>query len=154
MKLYAGTTEQFMADTQLHRIAEKLRTEYVAAMGYRPSGNASASWQNSLQVLALLINQADLDDHGVPLEYQLGNTSKRLDAMLTGRSASTAENLVVVELKQWGTTTPSPADGCVETFVGQRIRRVLHHRSRSAATSSGSSTTTRSSTSRCDPALG
>ena len=46
--------------------------------------------------------------------------------MLTGRSSTSAENAVVVELKQWGTTAPSPADGCVETFVGQKIRRVLH----------------------------
>ena len=27
MKLYAGTTKQFMTDTQLHRIADKLRHE-------------------------------------------------------------------------------------------------------------------------------
>lgn len=31
-----------------------------------------------------LIDQAYLNDHGVILEYKLGNTSKRLDAMLTG----------------------------------------------------------------------
>lgn len=126
MKLYAGTTEQFMADTQLHRIAEKLRNEYVAQIGYKPGPAEFNAWQNSLQALALLINQAKLEDHGVILEYQLGNTSKRLDAMLTGRSSTSAENAVVVELKQWGTTAPSPADGCVETFVGQKIRRVLH----------------------------
>ena len=126
MKLYAGTTEQFVADSQLHRIAEKLRNEYVAQIGYKPGPAEFNAWQNSLQALALLINQAKLEDHGVILEYQLGNTSKRLDAMLTGRSSSSAENAVVVELKQWGATTPSPADGCVETYVGQRIRRVLH----------------------------
>lgn len=126
MKLYAGTTEQFMTDTQLHRIAEKLRTEYIAVIGHRPGAAEYASWQNSLQALALLINQAKLEDHGVILEYQLGNTSKRLDAMLTGRSSSSAQNAVVIELKQWGETAPSPAEGCVETFVGQRIRRVLH----------------------------
>ncbi|MBA2311662.1 MAG: DUF2075 domain-containing protein [Actinobacteria bacterium] len=126
MKLYAGTPEQFRADTQMHRIAEKLRAEYVAQIGHKPGPSEVASWQNSLQALALLINQAKLEDHGVILEYQLGNTSKRLDAMLTGRSSTSAENAVVVELKQWGTTAPSPAEGCVETFVGQRIRRVLH----------------------------
>jgi len=126
VKLYAGTTEQFMADTQMHRIAEKLRTEYIAAMGHKPGSAEFNSWQNSLTALALLINQAKLEDHGVILEYQLGNTSKRLDAMLTGRSSTSAQNAVVVELKQWGLTSPSPADGCVETFVGQKIRRVLH----------------------------
>ena len=34
MKLYAGTTEQFRTDTLMHRIAEKLRAEYVAQIGY------------------------------------------------------------------------------------------------------------------------
>lgn len=101
MKLYAGTTEQFMADTQMHRIAEKLRNEYVAQIGCKPGPAEFNAWKNSLQALALLINQAKLEDHGVILEYQLGNTSKRLDAMLTGRSNSSAENAVVVELKQW-----------------------------------------------------
>jgi DUF2075 family protein len=128
MKLYAGTTEQFMTDTQLHRIAEKLRTAYIAEIGHRPGGAEFAAWQNSLTALALLITQAKLEDHGVILEYQLGNTSKRLDAMLSGRSSSSAENAVVVELKQWSADSvgPSPADGCVETFVGKRIRPVLH----------------------------
>ena len=126
MKLYAGTTEQFMTDTQLHRIADKLQTEYIAALGHKPGAAEYNSWQNSLTALALLIGQAKLEDHGVILEYQLGNTSRRLDAMLTGTTSSSAQNAVVVELKQWGTTAPSPAEGCVETFVGQRIRRVLH----------------------------
>ncbi|MCV0377392.1 hypothetical protein [Microbacterium sp.] len=36
MKLYAGTTEQFRADTQMHRIAEKLRAEYAAQIGHKP----------------------------------------------------------------------------------------------------------------------
>jgi hypothetical protein len=115
-----------MADTQLHRIAEKLRNEYIVAIGHKPGAAEFNAWQNSLMALALLIKQAKLEDHAVILEYQLGNTSKRLDAMLTGRSSTSAQNAVVVELKQWGETQPSPADGCVETFVGQRIRRVLH----------------------------
>ena len=68
MKLYAGTTEQFMADTQMHRIAEKLRVAYVAAQGHKPGPAEFNSWQNSLTALALLINQAKLEDHGVILE--------------------------------------------------------------------------------------
>jgi hypothetical protein len=49
----------------------------------------------------MLVDQAELNDHGVILEYQLGNPSRRLDAMLTGHSPTSAENAVVVELKQW-----------------------------------------------------
>lgn len=112
MKLYAGTTEQFRTDTQLHRIAEKLRAEYTTQIGHRPAPSEVARWQNSLMALSMLVDQAEANDHGVIGEYQLGNTSRRLDAMLTGHSPTSAENAVVVELKQWsdGTTGPSIAE--------------------------------------------
>jgi DUF2075 family protein len=126
MRLYAESTELFLTDARMHRIAEKVRGEYIAQIGYRPGAGEYASWQNSLTSLALLVSQADLDDHGIILEYQLGNTSQRLDALLTGRSSDQAENAVVIELKQWGATGRSNADGCVETFVGKRVRRVPH----------------------------
>ena len=128
MKLYAGTTEQFRADAQMHRIAEKLRAEYTTQIGHKPAPSEVHAWQNSLTALALLVDQAELNDHGVILEYQLGNTSRRLDAMLTGHAATSADNAVVVELKQWSGANigPSTADNCVELYVGKQVRRVLH----------------------------
>ena len=115
-----------MTDAHMHRIAEKLRAEYVAQLGHRPGAAEFASWQNSLMALSMVIGQAELTDHGVILEYQLGNTSRRLDAMLTGHASTSAENAVVIELKQWGETATSNADGCVETRVGGRLRPVPH----------------------------
>lgn len=109
MKLYAGTTEQFRADTQMHRIAEKLRAEYVAQIGHKPGPSEVASWQNSLMALSMLVDQAELTDHGVILEYQLGNTNRRLDAMLTGHSPTSAENAFAIELKPWSGGRISPS---------------------------------------------
>ena len=50
VKLYAGTTEQFRADAQMHRIAEKLRAEYIAQIGHKPApprlrAGRTASWR-------------------------------------------------------------------------------------------------------------
>jgi DUF2075 family protein len=126
VRLYADTSEQFLTDARQHRIAEKLRVAYVAEIGHKPGGAEFNAWQNSLTALALVIDQAELTDHGVILEYQLGNTSRRLDAMLTGHATTSEEHAVVIELKQWGETAASNADGCVETFVGQRLRPVPH----------------------------
>jgi hypothetical protein len=39
----------------------------------------------------MLLDQAQLTDHGVTLEYQLGNTSRRLDVMLAGQSPTSVE---------------------------------------------------------------
>jgi hypothetical protein len=58
MKLYAGTTEQFRADAQMHRIAEKLRAEYTTQIGHEPAPSEVASWRNSLVALAMLGKQA------------------------------------------------------------------------------------------------
>jgi hypothetical protein len=44
----------------------------------------------------MLLDRAQLTDHGVILEYQLGNPSRRLDATLARRSPTThAERLAV-----------------------------------------------------------
>jgi DUF2075 family protein len=109
-----------------HRIAEKLAHEYVAEMGHKPGASEFNSWQNSLTSLGWLIDHAKVHDHGIILEYQLPLSSLRLDAMLTGRSTTQTQNAVIIELKQWGQTQPSNVEGCVETFVGHNIRRVLH----------------------------
>ena len=57
MRLYAATSEQFLTDARMHRIAEKLRVEYVAQLGHKPGGSEFVSWQNSLTALALVIDQ-------------------------------------------------------------------------------------------------
>ena len=64
MKLY-GTTEQFRADARMHRVAEKLRAEYTTQVGHRPAPSGVASWQNSLLTPSMLVDQAELNDHGV-----------------------------------------------------------------------------------------
>ena len=65
MKLYAGTTEQFRADARMHRIAEKLRAEYTAQIGYRPPPSEEARWQIGVVALS---NDRDVS-HG----HQLGS---------------------------------------------------------------------------------
>jgi hypothetical protein len=42
----------------MHRIAEKLRAEYVAQIGHKPGGAEFNAWQNSLTALALLTRLA------------------------------------------------------------------------------------------------
>ncbi len=72
MKLYAGTTEQFRADARMHRIAENLRAEYTTQIGHRPAPSAVASWHGAIDAR----RPGRMNNHGVILEYQLGNTSR------------------------------------------------------------------------------
>lgn len=48
-----------------------------------------------------VLRDAQLEDHGVLVEYQLPLSSRRLDCMVTGRDGDRRANAIVVELKQW-----------------------------------------------------
>jgi hypothetical protein len=126
MQLYAGTSKQFIEDVSLNRIAEKLRQSFFFHFHYYPGDSEVRSWQNSLSRICNVVQLADLNDHGVLLEYQLPLTSKRLDFMITGVSSQGEQNAVIVELKQWEEAGESSVDECVTTFVAGRVRDVLH----------------------------
>ena len=126
MQLYTGTSRQFIDDAFQGSIARKLEDAFFRHYRYRPSPQEVRSWQNSLTRMSMVLQRAELTDHGVILEHQLPLTSKRLDCMVVGRDGPRSDQAVVVELKQWETTVTSDVDLCVGTFVGGRVRDMLH----------------------------
>jgi uncharacterized protein len=124
--LYVGSSQQFIDDTFHNRIAEKLRQSFFQAFRYNPPMSEVNAWQNSLRAMSSVLQHAALTDQGILLEYQLPMSSKRLDCLITGRSDAGSRSAAVVELKQWQQTEPSALDDCVVTFVGGRLRDVLH----------------------------
>ena len=125
MQLYSGTTPDFMRDTTYNAIAQRLSDAFFLHFRYKPSESERRSWQNSLKSLSDVIRLGDLVDHGILIEYQLPLTSRRLDAMITGRDGM-RDRAVIVELKQWETSTPGSADDLLCTWVGGDHRDVLH----------------------------
>lgn len=126
MRLYSGTTKQFIRDTQLNQIAEKLKLSFFDQMGFNPSPSEIRSWRNSLLSMASAIEYSELLDHGVILEYQIPLTSLRLDCLLSGTDKSSLPNAVIVELKQWELCHRSECDNEVVTYTGGAEREVLH----------------------------
>lgn len=126
MRLYAGTTQQFVQDNTRNQIAEKLRSSFFDAFRYNPSPAEVNAWRNSLKSMALLIMEAQLNDNGILVEYQLPLSSKRLDCMITGKDNENHDCAVIIELKQWDTCEPSDAENEVMTWVGGAKRDVLH----------------------------
>jgi len=76
--------------------------------------------------MATVLTAGDLMSHGIVLEWQLPLTSRRLDCLITGQGPGSAANAVIVELKQWDEVQRSHVDDCVTTFVGGRLRDMLH----------------------------
>lgn len=126
MKLYSGTSVQFVQDNIQNQIAEKLRRNFYDYYGFNPSQGEVRSWQNSLKAFSQTVQYSGLDDHGIILEYQLPLTSKRLDCLISGRNAKNEDNAVIVELKQWDKCQPSDAENEVSTWINGALRDILH----------------------------
>jgi hypothetical protein len=92
MRLYAGSSQQFVMDTIQNQIAGKLRNAFFNYYRFNPSPGEVMSWQNSLRAMSHVFQYAKLMDHGVLLEYQLPLTSRRLDCMITGRDEDRRDN--------------------------------------------------------------
>ena len=126
MRLYAGTTSDFVADATRNNIARRLETAFVEHFRHRPSPAEVRSWEESLARLGLVVNSAKLTDHGIFLEYQLPQNSRRIDALITGLDNDQRENAVIVELKQWQKSEASDAEAMVTTWLGGELRDTLH----------------------------
>jgi hypothetical protein len=116
----------FVRDTSLNRIATRLSEAFFAYYRYRPSPGEVNSWRNSLRAMAQVLQLSKLRDQGVLLEYQLPQSSKRLDCMVCGRAPQSTDQAVIVELKQWDACEESDVDDVVVTWVGGKHRDVLH----------------------------
>lgn len=125
MRLYAGTSKQFIDDNIQNQIAGKLNNAFFEHFRYHPSDAEVRSWRNSLRAMSLVIQSAELTDHGIILEYQLPLSSRRLDCLVCGRDSEKQDNAVIVELKQWERCKPSDGDRIV-TWLGGANREVLH----------------------------
>jgi len=126
MRLYSGLSTDFIRDNVHNRIAEKLKEAFFRQYRYNPGPSEVSSWRNSLRAVSLVIDDADLHDHGILLEYQLPMSSKRLDCMICGQDEARRDNAVILELKQWEKCGDAGADNLVMTRVGGKERDVLH----------------------------
>lgn len=76
----------------------------------------------------MTLNHKDIpSDAGVAIEFNIPNTSKRVDFIISGKDDKGKSNLVIVELKQWEkATVVENKDGIVKTYLGGGIRETTH----------------------------
>jgi len=125
LRLFAGTSQQFLEDAVQNQIAEKLRLAFFGYFRYYPSHSELNSWRNSLRAVSMVFQYSKLNDQGIMLEYQLPMTSKRLDCLICGRDGDLRDNAVIIELKQWDRCEEAPGKNEVISWVGGR-RELLH----------------------------
>jgi uncharacterized protein len=126
MKLYTGTSEQFIQDILENKLADKLKTAYESYY-YRMAGQQEVvSWTNSLQFVKNVIEYGSLKDDTVVVEYELPYSNRRIDCLLFGRGPDESSNAVIMELKQWSKVENCDIENEVLTFTGGANRFEAH----------------------------
>ena len=77
--------------------------------------------------MARVLNDDEIPgDAGVAIEYNIPQTGKRVDFILTGRSEDRSPHVIIVELKQWEQAQLTEKDGVVVTYLGRGLQEVSH----------------------------
>lgn len=127
MIVYQATKSKFLEDILSNDI-ENIIAETVKKKLNRDTPRAEiASWKNSLVYMNTVLSDAEIPENsGVAIEYQIPQTSKRIDFILTGRDEAQVDHAVLIELKQWSTAKLTDKDSVLLTFVGGREGEHTH----------------------------
>ncbi len=127
MILYSNAYRDFRYDGSHLELTPSLVREYTRVFHRRPNPKEVDSWNNSLKCMQLALSNVDIaDDCGVLIEYNLPNTSRRIDFVITGENEEQQKHAVIVELKQWQQAESTAMDGVVRTALGKGIHETSH----------------------------
>lgn len=128
MLVYSGIKTDFMRDVEEDSLAPKIQQTILEKMGRRTPDSEFRSWENSMKNMFIVISDSQIpDDSGIAIEYNIPQTAKRVDFIISGYDKDNHPSIVVIELKQWETLKAiAGVDALVETYTGGANRRVVH----------------------------
>lgn len=127
MIVYLANKSKFRDDILSNRIEEIVHEAFRGTVGKSVGESEVSSWKHSLRHMDAVLEDSGIPhDVGVAIEFNIPQTSKRVDFIVTGTREDGQRTAVIVELKQWQEAKATPMDGIVSTFVGGREREVNH----------------------------
>ena len=128
MLIYNGLKSDFMADTENDVLETKLYDTIKQKMNRSTGLSELNSWRNSLKEMYITLNDSAIpSDAGVAIEYNIPQTSKRVDFLISGYDDNNKGNVIIIELKQWEQLQAIEGhEAIVETYTGGANRRVVH----------------------------
>lgn len=127
MIVYQKNKEVFFEDVRNDTIAEQVDGYVFEKLGRKTTKSEFQSWSNSLRYMRDAIDDPEIpDDCGISIEFQIPNTSKRIDFIISGQNPAGKPQIVIVELKQWSDSEITNMDGMVLTYLGGSQRPTQH----------------------------
>lgn len=128
MIVYDGIKTDFLRSVEQDTIALEIEEKIYQKMNRHTSRSEFRSWENSLQYMYMVLNDNDIpEDAGIAIEYNIPQTSKRIDFLISGYDDKKQNNVIIIELKQWDKLFAIKSrDALVETYTGNSVRDVVH----------------------------
>ena len=129
MIVYNANKQTFVQDVRSGVIATKI-LNLIREKGLNAGQDREfASWHNSMKFMRDIVDDSEIDDDvQIAIEYNIPQTSKRVDFIIVGADEKDRENIVIVELKQWSKAEVVDDDMhfSVRTYVANDKRIVCH----------------------------
>ena len=128
MIVYDGLKRDFLRSVECDTIAMEIEHNILSKMGRHTASNEFLSWYNSMQYMYKVMNDPEIpDDAGIAIEFNIPQTAKRVDFMISGYDEDGKPGMVIVELKQWSKLEKvDNTEALVETYTGNALRKVVH----------------------------
>ena len=125
MIVYDGTKSEFLNSVECDSIAVEIENNIYNKMHRQTARNEFRSWENSLEYMYKVLNDKEIpNEAGIAIEYNIPQTSKRVDFIISGYDDTEKPNVVIVELKQWDKINEvKGVDALVETYTGNALRK-------------------------------
>ncbi|MCD6679414.1 MAG: DUF2075 domain-containing protein [Burkholderiaceae bacterium] len=121
MIIYQADKSQFLHHALRDDIEEIVSRQFLDRMGHRAGPSEIQAWKHSLLEMAKVLQDEEIpSDAGVAIEYQLPQSSRRIDFVITGEDAAARTQVVIVELKQWSQSRRSEKDAVLWARRGGR----------------------------------
>ena len=102
MIVYDGLKTDFLKSVENDTIAVTIENNIYTMMKRHTAQNEFRSWENSLEYMYKVLNDNEIPDNsGIAIEYNIPQTSKRVDFIVTGYDKEDKPNVIIIELKQW-----------------------------------------------------
>lgn len=126
MIIYESTKQGFVGDVVNELLIDRLYDSYLEKIGRTTKGEIR-SWENSLQKMSNVMQDDEIpEDASVAIEFNIPNTSKRVDFIIAGNDGKN-DHVVIVELKQWDKVEKIEGrDALVKTYLGGGLRETVH----------------------------
>lgn len=128
MIVYAGDKSDFLKSVVEDTIALEIEKSIYEKMKWHVAAGEFRAWENSLEYMYKVLSDEEIPpDAGVAIEYNIPQTSKRVDFLISGYDCRRQGNVVIIELKQWDSLEAVDGkDALVKTYTGHGFRHVVH----------------------------